>query len=163
MLTVDQQTALKNYIAGGGHWLGIHGAGGSRKHEWQWYPQQLLKAQFIGHPMFPQFQTGTIIIDNNQHPATQHLASHWQREEEWYSFDRSVRNIEGVEVLASLDESSYNPKLDLLMDNDHPLIWTHTIGKGIVFYTALGHQGSAYQEPEYKQLLENALQWLMQQ
>jgi type 1 glutamine amidotransferase len=144
VLNQEQQTAFKNYIEGGGHWLGIHGAGGSRSYEWQWYPEQLLKAQFIGHPM-------------------KHLGEHWQREEEWYSFDRSVRNIAGVEVLASLDESSYNPGSNLLMDNDHPLIWTYPMGKGIVFYSALGHKGSAYQEPEYKQLLENALQWLMQQ
>ena len=72
-----------------------------------------------------------------------------------------MTNQKGVQVLASLDESTYDPKLDLLMNNDHPLIWTHKLGQGIVFYTALGHNGSAYQEPEYQQLLEKTMLWLL--
>ncbi|HEB27154.1 MAG TPA: ThuA domain-containing protein [Porticoccus sp.] len=160
VLTPEQRQALADYIKQGGHWLGIHGAGGSRDYDWQWYPQQLLKATFIGHPLFPQFQQATIDVEDRTHPATQHLPARWQRTEEWYSFEQSPR-VKGVQVLASLDESTYNPKLDLLMDDDHPLIWTHKLGQGIVFYTALGHNGSAYQEPEYQQLLENTLLWLM--
>jgi type 1 glutamine amidotransferase len=160
VLTLEQRQSLVDYIEDGGHWLGIHGAGGSRNYDWQWYPQELLKAQFIGHTLFPQFPTATITVEDRQHPATRHLPEQWQREEEWYSFEQSPRP-RGVQVLASLDESSYDPKLDLLMDNDHPLIWTHQLGKGTVFYSALGHEGSAYEEPEYQQVLEQALNWLM--
>lgn len=159
VLNTEQRQALKSYIHEGGHWLGIHGAGGTREYQWQWYPQELLRAQFKGHPLFPQFQTATIVVEDQRHPAMRHLPQRWQREEEWYSFNESPR-ARNVQVLASLDESTYNPKLDLKMKGDHPLIWTHKVGKGIVFYSALGHNGSAYAEPAYRQLLENTLLWL---
>lgn len=162
VLTSDQRQALVEYIESGGHWFGIHGAGGSRSYAWQWYPEELLKAQFIGHTLFPQFPTATITVEDRQHPATRHLPERWQREEEWYSFEQSPRP-RGVQVLASLDESTYEPVLDLKMNGDHPLIWTHKVGKGIVFYSALGHKGSAYEEPEYRLVLQQALSWLMEQ
>ena len=162
VLTTEQRAALKHYIENGGHWLGIHGAGGSREYSWQWYPQCLLRATFVGHTLFPQFQTGVLDIEDRNHPATRHLPARWQWFDEWYSFEQSPRS-RGVHVLASLDESSYQPRLDhLLMDNDHPLIWTHNVGQGTVFYTALGHNGSAYQQPEYRRLLENTLLWLIE-
>ncbi|MDB3855909.1 ThuA domain-containing protein [Halieaceae bacterium] len=160
LLTEDQQQALKDYINAGGNWLGIHGAAGTREFLWQWHPEQLLKARFIGHPMFPQFPEATIIVENQMHPTTKHLPKRWTRSDEWYSFAESPR-ARGVDVLASLDEQTYDPKLDLKMDGDHPLVWTHKIGDGTVFYSALGHKGSAYQEPEYRTMLENAIIWLM--
>ena len=160
LLTEDQQQALKDYLMNGGNWLGSHGAGGTREFVWEWHPEELLKARFVGHPLFPQFPEATVVIENQNHLTTRHLPKRWTRSDEWYSFEESPRS-RGVEVLASLDESTYNPKLDLKMQGDHPLIWTHTIGKGTVFYSALGHQASAYQEPEYRTMLENALIWLM--
>lgn len=161
VLTADQRQALIGYIEDGGNWLGVHGAGGSRSYDWLWYPQQLLKAQFVGHTLFPQFPDATIIVEDRSHPATRHLPEQWSRAEEWYSFEQSPRP-KGVQVLARLDESTYNPKIDdLIMGDDHPLIWTHQLGLGTVFYSALGHKGSAYEEPEHRQLLEQALNWLM--
>lgn len=159
LLTEDQQHALKDYISGGGNWLGIHGAGGTREYLWQWHPQELLKAQFIGHALFPHTPEATIVVEDREHPTTKHLPARWTRSEEWYSFAESPRT-KGAHILASLDEATYDPTLNLAM-GDHPLIWTHKIGKGSVYYSALGHQGSAYAETEYRTLLDNAASWLM--
>jgi hypothetical protein len=40
-------------------------------------------------------------------------------------------------------------------------VWWHRVGQGYVFYSALGHQGSAYDEPEHRTLLLNAARWLL--
>ena len=51
-----------------------------------------------------------------------------------------------MRVLARLDEASYRPRelfRDLAM-GDHPIVWSHCLGQGRVFYQALGHHESIY-------------------
>ena len=90
----------------------------------------------------------------------------WTRVEEWYSFEASPRG-EGVEVLATLDESSYSPRMkiamidrDLAMGDDHPIIWSHCIGRGRAIYSALGHQAEAYDEALHRRFLAQAIDWV---
>ena len=45
------------------------------------------------------------------------------------------------------------------MGEDHPIVWYRELGKGKAFYSGLGHQGSAFKETKYLQLLENAIIW----
>ena len=65
-----QRAAFKSYLENGGGFVGIHGAGGDMKYAWQWYVGDVIGAQFIGHPMSPQFQQATVRIENATHPAT---------------------------------------------------------------------------------------------
>lgn len=161
VLTADQRSALQHYLNNGGGFVGLHGAGGDTKYAWQWYPETLIKAQFIGHPMRPQFQTATIRIEDTNDPIVRDLGSEWIREDEWYSFAQSPRAA-GAHVLASLDEKTYSPEFfgkSLRMGADHPILWKHCIGKGRVFYSALGHTASTYTEPKYIEVITRALAW----
>ena len=159
VLLPAQQAALRAWLEGGGRWLGIHGAGGSFDYGWAWYPDELVRARFIGHTMLPHMPEATIVVEDRAHPAMAGLPERWARFEEWYSFAASPRAR--VHVLASLDESTYGAADALRMHGDHPLVWWHRVGEGYVFYTALGHSGTAYEEPLYHTLLENATRWLM--
>ena len=47
------------------------------------------------------------------------------------------------------------------MGRDHPLIWTHCVGRARAFYSALGHAPETYSEPLHRQLLANAIAWSM--
>jgi type 1 glutamine amidotransferase len=160
----NQRQALKDFIENGGGFVGVHGAGGDFSYEWRWYVDQLIGAQFKGHPLGPQFQRATVRVEDRSHPATQALPETWQRVDEWYSFDRSPRRP-GYHVLLTLDEKSYaNHKMmgkDLSMGADHPLAWWHCTGKGRVFYSAMGHKAAAYREPEYRTMLLGALNWAL--
>ncbi len=161
VLTVGQRAALKQYLETGGGFVGLHASGGDFEYDWKWYPESLIKAQFIGHPTDPQFQTATIRIDDPQDPIVAHLGESWVREDEWYSFERSPRKA-GVHVLATLDESTYEPKFmvkSIRMGDDHPIIWKHCLGNGRVFYSALGHTAETYREPEYIELVARAVGW----
>jgi len=167
VLDDDQREALLDWIEGGGGFFGIHGTGGDPSYEWEAHPEILVGAQFIGHPMGPQFQEGTIRIEATDHPAMRHLDSSWVRVEEWYSFEKSPRGPD-VQVLATVDESTYTPQMkiamidrDLRMGDDHPIIWTHCIGRGRSMFSALGHQAAAYSEPEHLTFLEEAIAWVM--
>lgn len=161
VLTGDQRTALQNYLTNGGGFVGIHGTGGDKEYAWKWYPETLLKAQFIGHPMKPQLQTATIRIEDSNDSIMRDLGTEWIREDEWYSFEHSPRAA-GVHVLGALDEKTYSPKMfgkSVRMGDDHPIIWKHCIGRGPVFYSALGHTASTYSEPKYIGMITHAVAW----
>jgi uncharacterized protein len=164
VFTPAQREAFKAFVEKGGGFVGIHGTGGDPSYAWQWYVESLIGAQFIGHPMNPQFQQAAIKVENKAHPATVHLPDIWQRTDEWYSFKRPARKP-GTTVLLVLDETSYSPKglfgSDLAMGKDHAIAWWHCQGKGRVLYSALGHQPTAYAEPGYAAMLRGATKWAL--
>jgi uncharacterized protein len=166
-LTPDQRAAFKAFLEKGGGFVGVHATGGDFSYKWDWYVNELIGAQFIGHPMNPQFQKATVRIEDKAHPVMAGLPENWVRTDEWYSFDKSVR-AKGYKVLATLDESTYSPRMkmfmrdtDLRMGKDHPIIWSHCIGKGRAIYSALGHTDESYNEPEFRTLLANATKWAL--
>lgn len=161
VLTEDQREALKQYLQEGGGWLGLHGAGDDSR-DWPWFRNTLIGATFIGHPMEPQFQQASVVVERPNDSIMSHLPSVWQRTDEWYSFDKSPRDS-GVTVLATLDETTYSPrffKRDIRMGGDHPIIWKRCIGKGRSVYSAMGHTAESFSESLHVQLLENAVNWL---
>lgn len=164
ILTKKQRTEFKTYMENGGQLLAIHASGGDPAYDWQWHPQSLIKAPFTGHPMKSHFQDGALKIEDQTHPALQHLPTTWIRHDEWYSFEASPRAQ--VNVLISLDEASYSPSTwgrtnDLSMGGDHPMVWYHNIGKGRVFYSALGHTPESYVDESFRVFMKNASLWLL--
>jgi type 1 glutamine amidotransferase len=166
VFTPAQRQALKGFIESGGGFVGIHGAGGDPSYDWRWYVEDLIGAQFKGHPMNPQFQQATVRVEDKNHPATRALPATWSRIDEWYSFEKAPRRP-GYHVLLTLDERSFaNHKMfgkDLAMGADHPIAWWHCVGQGPVFYSAIGHQASAYAEPKYRAMLLGAIKWALGQ
>ncbi len=165
-LSIKQQMVFQSWLNSGGGWLGVHAAGDNSHKDWPWYLKTLIGANFIGHPMTPQFQVATVSNELPENAVMAKLPTSWSHEEEWYSWDKSVRG-KGFTVLASIDESSYSPiqkmmgkETDLHM-GDHPVVWNRCIGKGRAIYSALGHQAKAYSNKEHRQLLENAIVWAM--
>lgn len=160
IFTDAQRAAFKGWIEKGGGVVLLHGAGGDPQYDWRWYPETLVGAQFIGHTGRPkQFQQGTIDVIDRSNPATRDLPARWTRTEEWYSFDR-VPSGNGTRILATLDETSYEPYPERVrMGAPHPIIWTRCVGKGRVFFSALGHKAETYAEPLHQKLISGAIRW----
>ena len=92
-------------------------------------------------------------------PATRDLPTKWVRTEEWYSFDR-VPTGNDTHILATLDESSYEPFPERMrMGKIHPIIWTRCVGRGRVFFSALGHKAETYSEPLHQKMISGAIRW----
>jgi uncharacterized protein len=166
ILDDEQELAFQAWLQAGGGWLGIHAAGDSSHLGWQWYRENLIGATFTAHIMDPQFQTAEVVLENHEHPALRGLPNIWEHEEEWYSWEQSPRT-EGFIILATINENSYVP-LQKFMGNtrdlrmgDHPVVWSNCIGEGRTVYAAMGHKAEAFEQPQFRQLLGNALAWLI--
>lgn len=164
VLTLSQRKAFEKFINKGGGFVGIHGAGGDSSYYWDYYAKELLGAQFIGHPMEPQFQTAKLQVEDTNNGVVNHLAPGWSMKDEWYSFAESPR-INGADVVVTLDESSYDPGMsfgrDLHMGDDHPIVWSRCVKKGRSFYTAIGHRKEVYHLPETLEILRDGITWAM--
>jgi uncharacterized protein len=159
--TEAQREAFKTWLENGGAFVGIHGAGGDPKYAWAWYPETLIGAQFTEHS---SRQLGTVHIEDRNSPIMKGLPENWIRTvpDEWYSFKENPR-AKGMHILATADEKSYNPGRTA-MGEDHPMVWIHCVGKGRVFYSAIGHPAASYtDEPLHLVMLENALAWALGQ
>ena len=167
VLTPEQRSAFRAWLERGGGFVGLHGAGGDPQYAWRWYVDDLIGAQFIGHVMDPQFQAANLNVEDRDHPATRGLPKVWRRTDEWYSFASNPRD-KGYHILVTIDEKSYSPfeKLlpftkpkDIRMGADHPMVWTHCVGDGRAFYSALGHAASTYGEPLHRKMIGGAIAW----
>lgn len=157
--TDEQKQAFTRWIENGGGFVGVHGAAGTRYRYWDWYTDDLLGGgRFTGHPMMPQFREATVLVEDTDHPTMAHLGGSFTHTDEWYTFEESAR-ASGSHVLATLDESTYDPSEELSMGDDHPIIWIACPGKGRSFYSALGHRANTYVWPEHEKMLEAAIAW----
>jgi type 1 glutamine amidotransferase len=144
-----QQTALENYVRGGGGWMGIHAAADT-EYDWPFYGE-LAGAWFRSHP---SIQDATVRVEDRAHAATSHLDPTWRRNDEWYNYRTGPRP--NVHVLANLDESTYTGG-DM---GDHPTAWCHTQGSGRAFYTGGGHTVASYSEPAFRQHLLGGVRYV---
>lgn len=163
VLTSEQRKSLRDYIEGGGGFVGIHSAGDNSHADWPWYQNQVIRASFIGHTLFPHLQVGSISLELLEHPVLAGLPQSLSLEEEWYSFEHSPR-APGVDILITVAEQSYSPGRwlnggRLAMGDDHPVMWAHHLAGGRVVYTALGHQGKTFELPWFQRLLEQSVIW----
>ena len=150
VLNDTQQAAFERYIQGGGGYVGVHAASDT-EYTWPWYGG-LVGAYFNGHPAQ---QTATIDVADSKNYATRHLPSRWTRFDEWYNFRDYTEG--SVNVLAELDESTYNPGSGAMGDH-HPIVWCHEYDGGKAFYTGMGHTEASYDEPEFRAHLLGGIQ-----
>lgn len=151
-----EKEALEAYQQNGGGIAAIHNAADMRGN-YQWW-DDLIGAQMPGHADTspPLGQEATVRVEDTEHPSTEHLSAEWIRSDEWYNFDRNVRD--GAHVLATVDESTYDPG-DNAMGEDHPISWCKPYDGGRAWVTALGHFGAHYDEPDLLQHIIGGVSW----
>lgn len=151
------QAAFENYIKAGKGFLAFHVAGltGISNPEWKFFMDYLGGVAFKGHPSTRQ--NGTIKVEATSHPAFQGITASFTVHEEWYAWNKSPRGQPDIQVLATVDETSYNPE-GTRMGADHPMFWSNT-KYGRMIYTGLGHEPEQYSNANVRKFLANAIPW----
>ncbi|MEU6973469.1 ThuA domain-containing protein [Kitasatospora aureofaciens] len=144
VLDTTEKAAFEGYIRAGGGYAGIHSASDT-EYNWPFYGQ-VVGAYFESHPAQQQ---ATVVVEDRANPSTAHLPATWSRWDEWYNFRTNPRG--SVRVLASVDESSYDPGSDRM--GDHPITWCQNVQGGRSWYTGMGHTIESYADPAFRTML----------
>jgi type 1 glutamine amidotransferase len=153
-MSAAQKRALLNFVRSGRGFLGVHSATDTF-YTWPDY-LDLVGGYFNGHPWH---QAVKIEVVDPGDPLVALLGNSLQVEDEIYQI--SDFDYRGSRVLLRLDPSS----VDLGKTGVHqrfygwPLTWTRFYGEGRLFYSALGHEPSVWQDARYQRILTNAILW----
>ncbi|AXG82017.1 ThuA domain-containing protein [Streptomyces paludis] len=136
------QTSLRQYLRGGGGFVGIHNAFGT-EYNWPWYEGLLGGANFYDHG---PAQRGTVLVHNPRDSSTADLPARWDFTDEWYNL---VPAPSKVRVLASVDESTLANGATGNQGHPghgrhHPVAWCQYYDGGRAWLTTLGHDAKAF-------------------
>ncbi|MEV5842260.1 ThuA domain-containing protein [Streptomyces sp. NPDC051985] len=136
------QTSLRQYIRGGGGFVGIHNAFGT-EYNWPWYEGLLGGANFYDHG---SEQSGTVVTTDRKDVSTKDLSRTWSFTDEWYNL---VPAPSRVRELAKVDEGTlakgvtgnyHHPG----HGDDHPVAWCQYYDGGRAWLTTLGHDAKDF-------------------
>jgi type 1 glutamine amidotransferase len=134
------QTALRQYIRGGGGFVGIHNAFGT-EYNWEWYEGLLGGANYYDHGAN---QPATVQIVDRNDVSTAGLPERWTFTDEWYNL---VPFPSRVRVLATVDESTMATKRTSGHPGHgrfHPVTWCHYYDGGRAWLTTMGHDARSF-------------------
>lgn len=176
----EQRDAFQKYMEGGGGWIGCHFSAFALNdtdypQNWDWYHNTFLgSGQYGSNTWRPT--SAVLRVENSSHPVVRGLPPTFKSQpNEWYRWLGDLRKNKDIEVLLSIDPSSFplgtGPKAhEIWHEGDFPVAWTNR--KFRMLYLNMGHNdidyegktnkqlSSSFGNPEQDQLMINALLWL---
>ncbi|MCO8275855.1 RICIN domain-containing protein [Actinoplanes sp. TRM 88003] len=166
----NRRAAFQQYMENGGGFLGFHvSAFTTNASEWSWYYNTFLgSGNFATNTWGPTAET----LRLGPHPTTAGLPATIQSSvSEWYSWSRDLRQNPDIDILASIDASSFPVGTDpnqQWRSGYYPLIWSNRNYKMV--YTNFGHNAMNYEtktrtsstfaSPQQNTWLINSIKWL---
>ena len=169
---VERRAAFQQYIQNGGGFLGFHvSAFTTSAGDWSWYYNTFLgSGNFVSNTWGPTAET--LKIEDRNHPSTAGLPATIQSAvSEWYSWSNDLRQNSNIDILASMDASTFPVGTDpnqQWTSGYYPIMWTNKNYK--MLYANFGHNGmnydtntrtsSTFASAQQNQWLINGLLWL---
>ena len=149
----DPREALMEFVKSGKAFVGTHSAGDTfhGKNGFTSYVQ-MINGSFAGHP-WGAGSTNGFINHNPQHPTVAMLGREFMWKDEIYQYNNFDPNA--VRVLFSLNMAKSKPQMPYHV----PVCWVRNFGKGRVFFTNLGHNGSTWENETYRKHLVAGFKW----
>jgi type 1 glutamine amidotransferase len=142
-LTPEQEEGLTGFVAGGGGFVGLHGATASWKTNDAYI--DMLGGVFAGHG--PVCDFSVTIVDHNA-LVTERVPD-FRVTDELYLLDRFCPD---AHVLATA----------VWEGEVQPIIYNKPYGEGRVHYNALGHDERTFTMPLYQKLVIRGLDWVLE-
>jgi type 1 glutamine amidotransferase len=170
ILSAQQRTDLENWVANGGHVLGIHAASDTYRHStangnntgtWDFYAE-LIGASVQENPNHVNGTPPYEMMHIGTHASTSALPDPWLKNEEYYYWESGYFGPDNSVVLQVEETIGPNGQVNSY-DAPRAMSWYREMPNGSrVFYTALGHAGSNFTDDElFRQHMKDALGWLL--
>lgn len=168
----SRRAAFQQYMQNGGAWMGFHvSAFTTDANSWSWYHNTFLgSGDFQTNTWGPTAET--LRIEDRNHPSTAGLPATIQSSvSEWYSWSRDLRQNPDIDVLATIDASSFPVGTDpnqQWRSGYYPLLWTNrnykmlyaNFGHNAMNYETTTRTSSTFASAQQNQWLINGLLWL---
>lgn len=142
---------------------------------WDWYHEHFLgSGEYLGNTWRPT--RAQLRVEQASHPAAKNIPRLFASSpNEWYRWKTNLRKNKDIEVLLSVDPSSFplgtGPKAhEIWHGSDYPVVWTNKRYRMIYFNTGhndMDYEGKTNKElshtfgnPVQDKLILNALLWL---
>jgi Trehalose utilisation/Ricin-type beta-trefoil lectin domain len=141
-----QRAAFQQYMQNGGAWMGFHvSAFNTNPGQWSWY-----HSTFLGTGAFRNNTWGptriTMKVEDRNHPSTRALPATFRSAvSEWYSWNNDLRQNPNINILGSVDPSSFPVGTDpnqTWRSGYYPIMWTNRNYK--MLYANFGHNAMNY-------------------
>lgn len=142
--TAEQVAGVTKFVERGGGFVPLHFTTMNESPEFIAF----VGAKFLGHPPYGPFTVRTV---DGDHPITRGLPP-IEIEDECYRSEYPDRDA--LHVL----QTSHHPDPEAKIDGE-PSSWVREIGRGRLFYSALGHDARSFAHPVLRQLLERGIAW----
>lgn len=163
---VDPQVraGMLRFVKEGGGMAGYHGMPHASA-DWAAFSEMI--GARLGSHRTPE-EKATLKFDDPKSPLTAAFAGKqpvWS--DEFYRFTTPPYSRANVHVLLSFDvaKTDMHQKPDCLIcereDNDVPVAWIRSYGKGRIFYTSIGHLPALFESPEMAKFLLSAVQFVL--
>lgn len=155
-LTADQKKDLLSFVKDDGKGFVVAHSAATAFFSWPEFGE-MLGGRFDEHPW--GITEGTVVVDDPKFPAMQKFPARVKLTDEFYQIKDFSRDK--LRVLAHLDTSTLDMKKPLIhrTDGDFPAAWAKTYGKGRVFYSILGHEAEAWDNPIIRDMYFQAMRW----
>ncbi len=151
----EENRSIRDWLAAGGRWLGLHGTSGGRAARVgeKGRARKMVKGShhatlgsfFLNHPPVRRFR---VDVSDRAHPLTKGLPASFQVMDELYLIELQQPESCHVLLTTELEKDPSPPGFGFVYDEDTSLLpdgktrvlgYTRELGKGAVAYIALGH------------------------
>jgi type 1 glutamine amidotransferase len=150
-ISEEQGAAIRDFVKAGNGFYALHNSSHISLSSKEY--RDVMGGAYVGHPDLRPFRVRPV----GTHPITQGIGEFIVNDEQHYvDYDKDRQHI----ILES-------ENLDGLNYENHGTKsiagWAHEYGKGRVVFTAVGHTIHALWNPQYVQLQQQAVRWLLKQ
>jgi uncharacterized protein len=158
-LTPQQKADLLSFVHDDGKGFVAAHAGATSFFSWPEFGE-MIGGRFDEHPW--GIIRAPVIVEDPKFPGMSNLPPTFEHVDEYYQikdFSRAKSH-----VILGLDVSHLEMKNNPLVhhqDPDFPLVWAKMYGKGRVYYSALGHDPSTWDDRAVEEMYFQAIRWAL--
>lgn len=176
-----QQNAFESYMNSGGAWLGFHFSAfaltpSDFPQNWNWYHEEFLgSGQYASNTWRP---TSAILkVEKPTHKIFNGISTKFKTApNEWYRWEHDLRKNPDIQILASIDSSSFplgtGPKAhEIWHGGYYPVIWRNKNYRMVYFnmgHNDMDYEGgtnetlsSTFSSGDQEQVILNSILWLI--
>jgi len=157
-LSPQQRADLLSFVHDDGKGFVAAHAGATAFFSWPEFGE-MLGGRFDEHPW--GIINAPVIVEDSKFPGMSSLPITFDHIDEYYQIKDFSRKDSHVILRLDVSHLDLNVPLVHHKDGDFPLVWAKMYGKGRVYYSALGHDPSTWDDRAVQEMYLEALKWAL--